>query len=284
MIRRSIPAGFACLWICVAGLAGCKKENPAEPETVRSALPEAPVGYRWRAVPQLSDEFDGAGLDASKWMDFHPYWDGREPSRFDPRNVSLSAGILRLVSVPLVSDLGTVRNPEKDVWVGSACVSSRSASASYGYYEARIRASDLSMTSSFWFQGKFSEIDVVEQLGRPVKNAWKSDFMMMNTHYFAGGWEADAATPVQWKMPSGSSDGYHVYGVWWRDSETAWFYHEGEKVAEARFGGEFVEPMYLFFDTEVFIWDGLPTIASLNDPAANAMLVDWVRAWTLTRQ
>jgi hypothetical protein len=37
--------------------------------------------------------------------------------------------------------------------------------------------------------------------------------------------------------------------------------------------------MYLFFDTEVFTWYGLPTVASLKDPNLNTMLVDWVRAW-----
>ena len=283
MIHRSIRIVLCtCLWICAECLVGCK-EKPTEPEA-QGLLPAAQAGFRWRAVPQLSDEFNGEKLDASKWMDFHPYWQGREPSRFEPRNAVLSGGILRLLSVPLIDDLGAAKNPEKDVWVGSACVSSRRASVSYGYYEARMQASDLSMTSSFWFQGEYSEIDVVEQLGKPVKNGWKHDYMMMNTHYFQQGWDQDIATPSQWKMPSGSSDGYHVYGVWWRDRETAWFYHEGEKVAEIRFGGEFSEPMYLFFDTEVFVWDGLPTIQSLKDPARNAMLVDWVRAWVLTAE
>ena len=143
-----------CLWICAAGFAGCKKKNPVATEPDLSLVPEAPAGYRWRSVSHLSDEFAAGRLDASKWIDFHPYWNGREPSRFDPRNVSVEGGILRLLSVPLVDDLAAVRDPEKDVWVGSACVSSRTASASYGYYEARVQASDLSMTSSFWFQGK----------------------------------------------------------------------------------------------------------------------------------
>jgi hypothetical protein len=39
--------------------------------------------------------------------------------------------------------------------------------------------------------------------------------------------------------------------------------------------------MYLFFDTEVFTWNGLPSVAALKDPAKNRMSVDWVRAWKL---
>jgi hypothetical protein len=72
--------------------------------------------------------------------------------------------------------------------------------------------------------------------------------------------------------------------MWWRDAETVWMYHDGQKVAEIEFGGPFEEPMYLFFDAEVFTWEGLPTIESLRDPELNVMQVDWVRAWELVEK
>ena len=81
----------------------------------------------------------------------------------------------------------------------------------------------------------------------------------------------------------GAADGYHTYGVWWRDKNAVWFFHDGQKVAEVAPGGDFAETMYLFFDTEVFTWYGLPTVASLKDASLDTMLVDWVRAWTLVR-
>jgi beta-glucanase (GH16 family) len=79
---------------------------------------------------------------------------------------------------------------------------------------------------------------------------------------------------------------YHVRssGVWWKDEKTVWMYNDGQKVAELTPGGPFKEPQYLFFDTEVFVWEGLPTIESLNDPSRNIMLVDWVRAWKLAKK
>jgi len=40
--------------------------------------------------------------------------------------------------------------------------------AAYSYCEARIKASDLSMTSSVWFQGDHSAIGAVEASGRPL--------------------------------------------------------------------------------------------------------------------
>ena len=44
------------------------------------------------------------------------------------------------------------------------------------------------------------------------------------------------------------------------------------------------EPQYLFLDTEVFVWEGLPTIESLNDSSRNTMLADWVRSWRLVKE
>lgn len=251
------------------------------PVPVDSKLPALPEGLQWELNPELSDEFDGSELDRTCWLDYHPYWKGREPSHFEPANITVQDGALRLRSTTQIRDLSEVANPETDVWVQSACVSSKIPCATYGYYEARMKASCLSMTSSFWLQGKCSEIDVVEQLGAPLKEPARDRLMLMNTHYYRDGWDKDIATPKVWEMPSGSADEYHTYGVWWRDKGTIWLYHDGERVAEIQTGGEFLEPMYLFFDTEVFIWEGLPTIESLTDPERNTMCVDWVRAWTL---
>ena len=247
-------------------------------------LPPPPAGYHWQAVPALTDEFKGPSLDTKKWLNYHPYWKGREPSHFEPSNVSVSGGQLRLRSDTLLPDLTGVKDPEKDVWVRSACVSSATPIAGPGYYEARMKASALSMTSSFWLQGKYSEIDVVEEVGRSLKNPDNDSLMQMNTHYFAEGWEHDKSVGAHWRMPAGAADGYHVYGVWWKDKNTVLFYHDGHQVAPVQTGGEFAEPMYLFFDTEVFKWEGLPTLESLKDSPRNTMSVDWVRAWRLAPQ
>src|SRR5208282_6375208 len=67
--------------------------------------PSAPAGYRWQAVPELSDEFEGAGLDASKWLPYQPYWEGRPPSRFASNNVAVREGQLELRSTALVTNL-----------------------------------------------------------------------------------------------------------------------------------------------------------------------------------
>lgn len=270
---------IACRTTDVSPRTSCGAEMAA-----LSGPPDPPPGRLWAPAPELSDEFDGPQLDDAKWMPRHPFWAGRPPSRFDPDNVSVQDGLLRLRSTTDLTDLTEIEDPSKDIWVRAACVTSIEPVATYGYYETRMKASRLSMTSAFWMQGKYSEIDVVEQLGAPVNHPEKQFLMLMNTHYFPTGWDNDTATPREWRMPRGAADTFHVYGVWWMDKNTARFYHDGEFVAEIQFGGEFLEPMYLHFDTEVFVWEGLPDIDSLKDDSRNTMLVDWVRVWRLVKQ
>jgi len=266
-----------CLSCLLVGIGRSQTIAPS------GAPPPAPAGWRWQPVPELSDEFEGVRLDASKWLPFQPYWQGRPPSRFATNNVLVRNGNLELRSTALVTNLSQVKDPQKDIWVQAACVASAKPIVGCGYYAARLKASRLSMTSSFWFQGRYSEIDVVEQIGASLKNPAESHQMLMNTHFFQGGWAEDKATPQRWTMPAGAADEFHVYGVWWKDKNTVWFYHDGEKVAEVKTAGEFLEPMYLFFDTEVFTWEGLPAVESLHNPALNTMRVDWVRAWRLVK-
>lgn len=259
-------------------LAACAAVHAVEP----GAQPPAPPdGQRWVATPELSDEFSGPALDQRRWMPRHAYWKGREPSRFNEDNVAVADGMLRLRSTADPAALAAARDPEKDVWVHAACISSQGALAHYGFYAARIRASRLSMTSSFWFQGKFSEIDVVEQFGASQRYPEKGRQMLANTHYFRDGWAKDKVTPHAWDMPTGAADAFHVYGMWWKGPRTIWLYHDGSKVGEMVPPADFDEKQFMFFDTEVFTWHGLPTVASLNDPLGNTMLVDWVRSWRL---
>jgi beta-glucanase (GH16 family) len=262
--------------------AGCNTDHSVTVPVDRS-LPPPPAGYEWQLNSGLSDEFNGTGLDTNKWIPNHVGWKGREPSHFSADNVSLADGTLRLRSVPTVTNLEKVADPKKDVWIASSCVSSRHAEASYGYYEARVKASLLSMTSAFWLQGDYSEIDVVEELGAPIKKPELASMMLMNTHFFKDGWSKDKAVGSSWHMPKSASADYHVYGVWWKDENTAWFYHDGENVAAVQFAERFAEPMRIFLDTEAFAWEGLPTMESLKDPKKNTMSVDWVRSWRLVK-
>ncbi len=243
------------------------------------AQPSPPSGKKWEKVALLSDEFEGGRLNGNKWIPNHPYWDGRDPSQFLPANVSQDEGQLRLKS--------TVKNSNKrGNWVWSSCVTSKTRAMKKGYYsEAKIKCSKLSMTTSFWFQGRYSEIDVIENFGAPSAPKYRNHNknMKTNTHYFKNGWDNDEETP--WEMGGVSpavGDAFHTYGVWWKDSRTMVFYLNGEEVHTTTTKGNFDEDMYMFFDAEVFSWGiGLPSLSSLRDDSKNTGLVEWVHTYKL---
>jgi Secretion system C-terminal sorting domain len=243
------------------------------------AQPTPPSGKKWVPIAILSEEFNGTGLDGNKWIPKHPYWNGREPSQFVPANVSVSGGNLRLKS--------TVKNAnQQGNWVNSACVTSKTKAMKKGYYsEARIKCSNISMTTAFWFQGKYSEIDVIENFGKPTGANYlgHNAHMKTNTHYFPNGWASDRNTPYDRTGLSPTvGNAYYTYGVWWKDSRTMVFYLNGKVVKTTTTAGNFDEDQYMFFDTEVFSWGiGLPTVASLNDNSKNTGLIDWVHTFRL---
>ncbi len=259
-------------------------EIDCETERAINGLPTPPIGFKWTIFTNLTDEFNGSGLDMTKWTNMHPYWTGRAPSQFFATNVSVANGKLVLRQNSLVTNLLQVVDPTNDIWIGSACVSSSTALATNGFYEAKIKVAKVCMANAFWFQGNSTEIDVIENFGWPINNPSDLQQMLMNTHCFPSGWSQDVTTPTQWTMPTRDCDEYHIYGMWWKDATHVWMYHNGQQVATITTGGPFTVPQYLFFDQEAFTWEGLPTVESLQDGSRNAMYVDWVHAWRLVPQ
>lgn len=249
------------------------------------AQPLAPKGLKWEMIPQLSDEFNEGPLDPNKWNNYHPGWRGRTPSHFLKDNVWVKDGLLCLRSDSRIKDMSEVKDPINDVWVNSAAVSSKARIASPGhYYEARMKASNLSMTSSFWFRmGDYSEIDVIEHMGNPTnrKVAIKEYRYGCNTHVYGEKRNQGYSKDNQFFMPTRGRDAFHVFGLWWKDPTTLWFYYNGIKVMEVEPSIPFEENLHMIFDTEVFKWNGLPLIENLNDPKKNTMYVDFVRSFKL---
>jgi Ricin-type beta-trefoil lectin domain-like/Secretion system C-terminal sorting domain/Glycosyl hydrolases family 16 len=238
-----------------------------------NAQPTAPNGKKWVAVPELNDEFNGNSLDFSKWLDYHPYWSGRN-SVFTKANVSVTGGNLKLF----------LNKPGNTAL--AACVTSKNKSMKKGMYsEARVKCPSLSATGAFWFQGNYSEIDVIENFGQPTGNGMYNNRynMKTNLHYFPNGWPNDQKTQYDYVgVNPAVDDAYHTYGIWWKDSRTIIFYLNGREIHTSIAKGDFNEDMYMFFDMEIFDWGiGFPTEASLDNPAKNAQYVDWVHTYRL---
>ena len=250
------------------------------------AQPVLPPDQKWILVEELSDEFDQEdGLDREKWNDTHPGWKGRTPSHFLRENVWVAGGMLHLRSNSRIESMDEVEDPINDVWVNSAAVSSKKRIAQPGwYYETRFKASNISMTNSFWFRmGDYSEIDVIEHMGNatePGRPLLQYEYAT-NTHVYGKRKDEGYSHGKRYFMDTKGNEEFHTYGFWWKDPSTLWFYHNGVKVMEVTPSIPFEEKLHMIWDTEVFKWHGLPLIENLQDDSKNTMIVDYVRTYRI---
>jgi len=301
-----IAEGHDALWHEAAGQIPVKERRKVDRISAVAAVvvlvtsarahgpPPAPAGYVWVVNKAFSDEFDGDRLDKAKWHDHHPYWKGRPPAKFVPGAVSVANGMLRITNGPLGS-------PDGKFTIAGGAVVSRSAQALYGYYEARMKASRISMSSTFWLTNRpkleadgartKQELDINEAVGEGKKHPGRKHFMKSNTHYFhtKGGKRADKAVRGQCRISPPAGEAFHTYGAWWVDANTIRFYHNGKHKFTIRPSTHydktpFDRPMYMNLVTETYDWETPPTPEELRDSSRNTTYYDWVRSYTLVKK
>lgn len=232
---------------------------------------DPPSHAKWEPIPELTDEFDGKALDASKWHDHNPQWKGRRPGYFSPKNVSVEDGELRLTArAETLPGL-----PEGYHTFTTAAVKSK-ATVLYGYFEIRCRPMDSKASSAFWFYRnepeRWTEIDVFE-IGGAAPGHERT--LHTNVHVFHTPEEKRHWSKAgKWEAPYRLADEYHVYGLEW-DAEEIKFYVDG-KVIRTIENTHWHQPLYMNFDSETMPqWFGLPDAEKL--PAT--FHIDYVRSW-----
>ena len=231
----------------------------------------------WQKYDPMCDEFNGETLDTNKWVLGIIGWQGRQPAWFDPANVTVSGGQLRLTmrkqAVPhYLADQGYHD-------YGSAALHTR-ARSSYGYYEVKARPMHSGGSSSFWFTnedpntdpGWGTEIDVFELCGLNPQHdrrcymtvhVWQTP---QEKRHWAVGTYWEAATPL--------AEAFHVFGFEWNRKELRW-YLDGVLVHTVQ-NTQWHQPLFLIFDSETMPeWFGLPHDGDLP----STFCVDYVRAW-----
>ncbi|MEM1445094.1 MAG: family 16 glycosylhydrolase [Planctomycetota bacterium] len=248
-----------------------------------SALPPAPEGYAWEKQEAFSDEFDGERLDETKWRTYHPFWRGRRPGLFSADTVSVNDGMLQIRNRVL-------DEPRAGFTIACGAVTSIREDAFYGYYEVRMKASSINMSSTFWFtnrsrDGVHHEIDVVEAVGGDPAFPDFRHQMKSNSHTFVDGtdvYSRGGSTPLQ----APADETFHTFGMWWKDANTVEMYYEGEKafvihpktdVSDTPFD----RGMFMCLVTETYDWQPPPSAEDLADDTRNTTYYDWVRAYRL---
>jgi hypothetical protein len=219
-----------------------------------------PLGRTWTGV--LDDEFNGTGIDTSKWVALTGWRNNNETS--NPKNCTESGGnlILALPGDGTGCDLysnkryGAGANAH-DLLVGD-------------YLEARIwfpgpgsnPTSTIYNWPAFWaYDGtnnwNAGEIDIAETFGH------------MEANYHSTSANVTIANP-----PGNWANSWHVYGVYRGATEDQIFY-DGTVVGMVRTSDDGGLQSIMFTSGKTNACCGAP---SITGPAAN-VLVDWVREW-----
>ena len=236
-----------------------------------------PAEGKWEPIPELTDEFKGDRLDASKWHDHNPAWKGRKPGFFSRGNTTLGGGRLHLAAkAEELPDL-----PKGYHSFTTAAVKSK-AKVLYGYFEIKCKPMNSRASSAFWFYARdpskkkttwWTEIDVFEICGRSNQ---KDRTYHMNAHVFA--------TPEDgkkhwnkgrnWEAPFRFADEFHVYALEWDKNEIKW-YVDGTVVHQLK-NTHWHQPLHMNFDSETFPkWFGLPKKENLP----STFSIEYVRSW-----
>jgi len=267
---------------------------------VKAQPPEPPTGFRWVLYSQYSDEFNGTFLDATKWRNTFPNWQGRVPAKFEPTAVSVQNGTMQLKS-------GKYATPQGSYTMYGGAVTSVKETAHFGYYECRFKSSQIAMSTTFWLSNgkedysptscttdRYSqELDVVEAVG-DTRNTFPSfrQKMKSNTHYryipcgetsetfYSNGADSEVLSTEVW-------EDYHTYGMQWHNAQNATFYADGAQGDNVLFdtsidNNPFSRSMFIAMVSETYNWlTPYPTDAELNNDAINTAYYDWIRSYRL---
>ncbi len=237
----------------------------------------------WSKFAPLSDEWNAAKLDESKWWNHNPTWYGRAPSRYMARNVTVKDGKLGIAMSSDESLPVEKLYPEGDEYRKYAAASIVGKTpVLYGYFEIRARAMNSAASSAFWLSGgsvdKNSkthkiEIDVFEIGGKAPGFEEKYN---MNAHVFQHPLTGDQhfSKGGSWVAPYRLADEYHVYGLEWTPDFIRYFV-DGVPVRSQK-NTHWHAPMNLIFDTETMgNWLGMPDDKDLP----SVFETDYLRAW-----
>ena len=255
-----------------------------------AAPPNPPPGFRWEVNEAFSDEFDGVELDASKWHDHNPDWIGRPPGKFMPSSVSVEDGFLKIQMTPLDP-------PQGDFSIAAGAIQSKSKDALYGYYECRMKASQLTASSNIWMVGDGLEIpggklgfELIVQFtiggSAEHKDHMKSNAMVAYKPEGKDTKKEKAKLTDRVRLRSGVAEEFHTYGCWWVDANTIRFYVDGKYAYTIKPSTKFDDHPYrhpLSFNLvcETFDWQSLPTHSELTNPELNTTYFDYVRSYRL---
>ncbi len=255
--------------------------------------PICPMGEEWVFDADFSDEFNGEGLDATKWWDFNPAWYGRKPAYFSRDNVAVKNGMLQLTARVQLPEEVTVENKVRGYDKFTKATIKSKNRVKYGYFEARCKAMNAGVCNAFWLydpldaRAKYSEgsyteeIDIFEIFGKPTNKRYERVYSAtvhrLQTPYFESIIKKITSLPnksFKQRVDFDFHTDFHIYAFLWNSEKMVWFL-DGKEMFR-RDNDHFKRALHIMLDCEIMeSWAGLPRHEDL--PAT--FYVDYVRIW-----
>jgi beta-glucanase (GH16 family) len=220
----------------------------------------------------FQDEFDGADVDATKWVKRYKWGEAQingELQAYVDDAFQLQDGVLTIVG-----DQRTASYAGQTFQYASGVLCSVHEQT-YGYFEARLKVpAGQGLWPAFWLLGQVgapgvNEIDIHEILGNQPSTVY------MTVHWgtdYAAGHQSDGSS---WVGPDFSSD-FHVFGLEWSPDAIVWTIDGVERKRHTGAGVPQV-PMYVILNLAIGGgWPGAPDSTTLF-PARYQ--IDYVRAY-----
>ena len=223
-----------------------------------------------------SDEFNGSGVDGSKWnIDNGNPNVNNEKEYYSSNNVAVTGGNLVL----------TARNQSMggQPYTSGKITTAGKFTVKYGRIEARIKLPAFQGSwPAFWMLGsnigqvnwpQCGEIDIMEQTNTSNTTLGTMHWNNNGHVYYGGNTQANPVTD------------YHVYAVEWDANSIKWFvdgnlFHTGNIQNNINSTEEFQLPFFLILNLAV--GGDLPGNTINNNALPGSMLVDYVRVYNIT--
>ncbi|ALM90400.1 MULTISPECIES: RICIN domain-containing protein [Alteromonas] len=267
-------------------------------------LPTSPGGGKvWQLQTQYSDSFNYIGKPSDftdKWNDsYFNNWTGPGLTYWSSNESWVANGNLII----------SASRRQGTNQVNAGVITSKTKVKFPIYLEARIKVSNLELSSNFWLlsQNDEREIDILEVYGGAA-DTWFAKNMSTNFHVFLRDEQTNQiisdfndqthnipSTGTYWR------DQFHRFGAYWKSPTEVTFYIDGQQTPDGSWAQVVMkdkdytgatldksqynmdQEAFIIIDTEDHDWRSNQGIvasdAELADGSKNKMYVDWIRVY-----
>ncbi len=268
----------------------------AQPFFALGQVDPKPADKTWTAVENLSDEFDGAELDKSKWHGDPGVkgwgWLGRPPGLFKEDSIAIEDGKMS-VTVGVLKEPVTIHGQEFKYHGG--IIRSKNPGQVGDFFECRMKANHTEMSSTFWLITPHGvrprlELDIQECVGKtteltkPWGRNWNQIFHSNTIVHFPGAPEKKIQVQNSVKPETENWERYYVYAAWGKSPREIQFYLDGKLQYSLDPTVDWDKPAYIQMAIETYDWNPVPADGGLiaSSPLEQRKTqYDWVRTWRL---